>query len=135
MVRDIGELNGTEMDYGLLLDIRKKANALAGKRHLLAHSLWTHDKQTNDWCALITRGSWSDTQEEIENYPNGSKAVQPEARAVSASEVAEWTTQTVQLIEDLKKLGDQHRVVPLPPSPKKQRSQSRRRNPTRGQDG
>jgi hypothetical protein len=121
MIRDIGELNGTEMDYVLLLDIRKRANPLAAKRHLLAHSLWTHDKQKNDWCALVTRGSWSETQEEIENYPTGSKAVQPEARPVTAVEVREWTTQTIELIEDLKKLGDQHRVVPPPPSPKKRR--------------
>ena len=41
MIRDIGKLNGTEMDYVSLLDIRKRADPLAAKRHLLAHSLWT----------------------------------------------------------------------------------------------
>jgi hypothetical protein len=50
MLQDLGELDNIEMDYVLLLDIRKRANLLAAKRHLLAHSLWTFDHGA--WCAL-----------------------------------------------------------------------------------
>jgi len=134
MIRDLGELEGMEMDYVLLLDIRKRANLLAAKRHLLAHCIWTFDDLAAEWCALVTRGSWAETQEDIENYPTGSKTVEPEARPVTVKEVSEWTTQTIALIEDLKKLGDQHRVVPQP-SPRKSRSRSAPPNPTEDQGG
>lgn len=116
MLIDLGELGNIEMDYVLLLDIRKRANTLAGLRHVLAHSLWTVDRDT--WCALITRGAWAQTQDEIEDYPSGSKAVQPEARPVTPEEVRDWTAQTVTLIEDLKILDKQNRPRPKP-SPKK----------------
>jgi hypothetical protein len=122
MISDIAELGNLEMDYVLLRDIRKRADSLAGKRHLLAHCLWTEDRGV--WCALVTRGSWAETQEEIEDYPSGSKAVQPEARPVTDKEVADWTKQTAALIEDLKNLGKQHRPLPPQPSQKKRRSQS-----------
>jgi hypothetical protein len=132
MLRDLGELDDVQIDYVLLLDIRKRAHGLAAKRHLLAHCIWTFDDESAEWCALVTRGSWAETQDDIENYPTGSKAVEPEARPVSAKEVSNWTVQTKDLIENLKKLGDQHRVVP-PPSPRKSRPRSAPQNPTQGQ--
>jgi hypothetical protein len=132
MIRDLGELADMEMDYVLLRDIRKRADTLAAKRHLLAHSIWNFDSVSAEWCALVTRGSWAETQEDIENYPIGSKAVEPEARPITTKEVSEWVAQTSKLIEDLKKLGDQHRVVP-PPSPQKRQPRSQRRNQNPGQ--
>ena len=134
MIRDLGELGKFEIDYVLLLDIRTRASTLAAKRHLLAHSVWTFDKVAAKWCALVTRGSWAETQEDIENYPTGSKVVEPEARPVTAKDVSGWTAQTVALIEDIKRLDDLHRVVPKP-SPRKPRSRSARRNPTPDQGG
>jgi hypothetical protein len=120
MLVDLGELQNIEMDYVLLLDIRKRANSLAGLRHILAHSLWTQDKGTGGhWCALITRGAWADTTDEIENYPLGSKAVQPEARPVTVADVRDWRDQTVKLIDDLKLLDKQPR--PRPPKPSSKR--------------
>ena len=116
MIADLGEFNKFEIDYVLLAEIKKKAAVLAGKRHILAHSLWIYDHA--EWCALITKGSWASTQENIENYPTGSKIFEPEARPVNFQEIAEWTRQTAALIEDLKKLNDQHRPLP-PPSRKK----------------
>jgi hypothetical protein len=133
MLRDLCELYDLNpIDYVLLLDIRKRADPLAAKRHLLAHSLWTYDQGT--WCALVTRGAWAATDQEIENYPTGSKAVTPQARAITAKEVAEWTQETIRLIEDIKNINKQHRLVPRP-SPKKQRSQSAPKSPTRGRSG
>src|ERR1700719_2600519 len=86
MIRDLGELDNIEMDYVLLADIRKRADPLAGKRHLLAHCLWTYDHGA--WCALVTRGTWAATQDKIADYPEGgSKTVLPEARPVSQQDV------------------------------------------------
>jgi hypothetical protein len=53
-------------------------------------------------------------QIEILNYPKGSKTLQPHAAPVTTEDVREWTQSTIELIEDLKKVGDQHRPVPLP---------------------
>jgi hypothetical protein len=132
MLRDLGEIREIPMDYVLLADLRKRADPLAAKRHLLAHSLWSVDRGV--WCALLTRGTWAATQQEIENYPTGSKAVLPEAHAVTAEDVAGWTQLTRKLIEDIKTLNKQHRVVPKP-SPQKQKPRSAQRNQTRDQRG
>lgn len=117
MIRDLGEFQNLEMDYVLLQEIRKKADPLAGKRHLLAHTIWT--KIDSHWCPLQTRGSWQEMQVEILDYPKGSKTLQPSAVPVTADDVREWVTQTVDLIADLKKIGDRHRPVPLPEKWKK----------------
>lgn len=117
MLIDLGELHEIEMDYVLLLDIRKRANSLAAFRHILAHGLWTADGAT--WCALITRGAWAETQDEfLGDRPAGSKSVLPEARPITPEEVRDWAAQTVKLIEDLKLLDKQHRPRPPKPSPK-----------------
>jgi hypothetical protein len=136
MIRDLGEFQGLEMDYVLLQEIRKKSDPLAGKRHLLAHTIWT--KIDADWCPLQTRGSWQEMQIDILHYPKGSKTIQPLAAPVTKDDVREWTQETIDLINDLKKLGDQHRPVPLPEKQKKRsvpkdqksgRSDSKRKSP------
>jgi hypothetical protein len=131
MLRDLCELKQLPIDYVLIADIRKRADPLAAKRHILAHSLWFHDR--GEWGALITRGTWAATQEDIENPPTGSKTVSPEWRPITTGELAEWTRQTIALIADLKKLDRQHRPVPQP-SPRKPRARSAQKNPTQGQD-
>jgi hypothetical protein len=74
MIRDLGEFQNLEMDYVLLQEIRKKADPLAGKRHLLAHTIWA--KIDNEWSPLQTRGSWQEMQIEILNYHNRPMAQQ-----------------------------------------------------------
>jgi hypothetical protein len=112
LLRDLCEFQNKAVDYVLIREIKKKAEPLAARRHLLAHTIWT--KIDNDWCPLQTRGSWKEMGFEIANYPTGSKAVQPHAAAVSFEDVREWTQETIELIEDLKKVGDRHQPVPLP---------------------
>jgi hypothetical protein len=142
MIRDLGEFQELEMDYVLLQEIRKRADPLAGKRHLLAHTIWT--KIDADWCPLQTRGSWQEIQIDILHYPKGSKTLQPHAAPVTTDDVREWTQQTIDLIDELKKLGNQHRPVPLPEkrkprsAPKGQksdRSSSKRKPPRPASQG
>jgi hypothetical protein len=112
MIRDLGEIQNLEMDYVLLKEIRGKAGPLAGKRHLLAHSLW--QKYDDTWCAIVTRGAWQQMPVDFGIDPVGmSKALEPEAVPVNVEDVRCWTHDTIALIAELKKLGDQHRPVPL----------------------
>jgi hypothetical protein len=137
MLRDLGEFQNLEIDYVLLKEIRAKADPLAGKRHLLAHSIW--QKFDDDWCVLVTRGTWQDVPIEITNYPNGrSKNLEPQAVPITYPEIRDWTEATIALIDELKKVGEQHRPVPLPEKRKKRfapkdqtpdRSGSRRKSP------
>jgi hypothetical protein len=127
MILDLGECQNLEMDYVLLKEIRGAADILAGKRHLLAHSLW--QKLDNDWCAIVTRGTWQQMPMEIRDYPMGrSKNLEPQAIPISVAEVREWSELTIGLLDELKKVGDQHRPLPSPEKPSGQ-SKRRSRNP------
>ena len=118
ILRDLAEVQNLEMDYVLLKEIRLKAEKLSSKRHMLAHCLW--QKLDNDWCALVTRGSWQDLPFEVSNYPERkSKNLEPEAHPVTSEVARGWAEAAVELIEDLKKVGDQHKPVPLPEKHKK----------------
>jgi hypothetical protein len=113
MLGDLAELRGLALDYVLLNEIRKTADKLAGKRHLLAHSIW---QKPDYWVAVVTRGSWSETQLEIANYPTVgiSKSIEPEAISITANDVRSWTQETISLINDIERLGANPRRVPLP---------------------
>jgi hypothetical protein len=118
MLRDLGAHQGMEMDYVLLKEIKVKSEPLASKRHLLAHSIW--QKLDDDWCVIVTRGLWPELGVEIADYPAGSsKNAEPEAIPVSVADVRQWTESSIGLINDLKNLGKQHRLVPLPEKQKK----------------
>jgi len=131
IIRDLGEADNVGMDYLLLREIRKAAIPLAAQRHLLAHSVWL--KANGDWNVQLTRGTWEEIQGlDPDHAPTGSKAVNPEAVTVSVADVREWIAQTVQLIENLQKLGDHDRPVPKP-SPRKPREPRARAAPKRGQ--
>jgi hypothetical protein len=113
MIRDLGECQNLGMDFVLLKEIRTKAEPLAGRRHMLAHCLW--QKLDNDWCAVVTRGTWQDLPIEIAGYyPVGvSKNLEPHGVPINGDDVRGWTERTILLIGELKKVGDQHRPVPL----------------------
>lgn len=128
MLRDVAQLNNTEADYVLLLSIRQRAAPLATMRHILAHSLWT--KTGNDWIVLITRGQWDKAYADIPNVPTGLKAVQAEGFDITAPMLRQWASETHQLIEDFKTLGDKSTVVPPPSSPRKPKQQSARPSQT-----
>lgn len=117
MLIDVGEHQNIEMDYVLLLDIRKRANSLAAYRHILAHSLWTENQ--GYWCALITRGAWAQIEDDVVGPVSGSKAVEPEARAITTDEVREWTAETIILLNDILLLDKQHRPRPKPSQKKR----------------
>jgi hypothetical protein len=118
MIRDLGECQNLEMDYVLLKEIRGAADIQAGKRHLLAHSLW--QKLDNEWSAVVTRGTWQEMPVEIADYPAGrSKNLEPQSVPVSVTQVREWTELTIGLIDELRKLGDRHEPVPSPEKRKK----------------
>ena len=129
MILDLGSFQKLEMDYVLLKEMRDAANILAGKRHMLAHCLW--QKLDNDWCAIITRGTWQEMQIDIANYPAGqSKNLEPHAEPVSVSDVREWAELTVGLIDELRKVPQQHRPLPSQGKPTG-RSKSQSQNPDR----
>ena len=131
MILDLGDFHKLEMDYVLLKEIRDAANILATKRHMLAHSLW--QKLDNDWCAIITRGTWQEMQIDIANYPVGrSKNLEPQGYPVSADNIREWTELTIGLIDELNKAGQQHRPLP---SQGKPNAQSKRQSQNHGQTG
>lgn len=117
MIRDLALFQNREMDFVLLKDIRVRAEPLAGRRHLLAHGIW--QKFSNEWCVLVTRGSWPEPDIEIPDYPASNKTIQPEAFPINVEDLRQWREATVSLIEDMKHLGDQHRHVPLPEKRKK----------------
>jgi hypothetical protein len=112
IIRDLGKVQNIGMDFVLLKDIRNRADKLATKRHLLAHCVW--QKPSGYWVALLTRGSWTEPQSAIQNYPSGSKAVEPEAVPITPEDVRAWNQAAIALMNDVEKLGDQHRLEPLP---------------------
>ncbi len=111
MLRDLAEFQNMKIDFVLLKEIRAGVEALAGKRNLLAHSIW--QRPQGYWVALVTRGTWQETQDEIENYPAGSKGVEPEAIEITADGVRRWRDATIALIGEVEKLNDNPRRVPL----------------------
>jgi hypothetical protein len=117
MLRDLAEFQKIEMDYVLLKEIRAGSRTLASKRNLLAHSMW--QRPQGYWVAVVTRGSWQETQDEIDNYPTGSKGVEPEAIEITADDVRRWREATIALIGDVEKLNDNPRRVPLREKQKK----------------
>lgn len=117
MLRDLAEFQKMKIDFVLLKEIRAGVEALAGKRNLLAHSIW--QRPQGYWVALVTRGAWPETQDEIENYPAGSKGVEPEAIEITADDVRGWIDATIALIGNVEKLNDNPRRVPLPEKRKK----------------
>jgi hypothetical protein len=118
ILNEIGQLRKYDVDYVLLRQIKNKAEKLAGKRHLLAHSIW--QKPSGYWVAVVTRGSWQETQTEIANYPLGSsKSAEPEAIPITTNDVRSWTEATIALIDDVEKLGDNPRPLPLPEKQKR----------------
>jgi hypothetical protein len=121
MLRDLAEFQKIEMDYVLLKEIRTGVEALAGKRNLLAHSMW--QKPKGYWCAVVTRGAWPETQDEIENYPSGSRNVEPQAIAITADDVRGWRESTIALVGEFGKLNDNPRREPLPEKQKKRSAQ------------
>jgi hypothetical protein len=130
MLRDLAEFQKIEMDYVLLKEIRAGVEALASKRNLLAHSMW--QRPQGYWVAVVTRGSWQETQDEIDNYPTGSKGVEPEAIEITADDVRRWREATIALIGDVEKLNDNPRRVPLR---EKQKKRSVPRGHSRGRTG
>lgn len=132
MMRDIVDFQKREMDFVLLGEIKGKAAPLAGFRNLMAHALW--QKFDDSWCVLVTRGIWENQPVEIVNYPKGiKKNLAPEGFPVSVDKIRGWTSCTVALIEDIKRLGDQHR--PLPASPRRSRKRRQPKDRDRGQTG
>ena len=130
MIRDLAESRNLEVDFVLLLEIRKRAEKLTQKRNLVTHSIW--QKPGAYWVALDTRGEWAEPQKAIPDYPEGSKRFEPEAIPVSADDIREWTTQTIKLIDDTMRLGDQNRPVP---SPEKQKPRSASKGQRAGRRG
>jgi hypothetical protein len=112
IIRDLGVVQNLAVDFILLSEIRKRADVLAGNRHLVAHSIW--QKPSAYWVVIKTRGSWSEDQREIAEHLRGSKSIEPEAISITAGDVRRWTEETIVLMDDVMRLGDQHRPVPLP---------------------
>lgn len=143
MIRELGKFHKAEMDFILLKDMRKRADLLAGYRHMMAHCFW--QKFDDDWCVVMTRGVWQEYPIEIANYPLGiSKNIEPQAIPVKLEEVRRWTRDTISLIDDIKKLGEQHRPEPsrekrqtrLKPQDRSHgRSRSERKRPHRSSQG
>ncbi len=130
MLWEIAKLEKIVTDFPLLTSIKKHTGPLAAMRHVVAHGLWT--EFNGKWYVLLTRGAWKEIQEEIPNYPKGSKAVFPEGIPVSPADLHRWRTDTQNLIDLASKVFE--RSVPPPePSPRKHRKRSDRPHPKKGQ--
>jgi hypothetical protein len=133
MVRDLCQLKKKEIDYVLLASIKTRAKPLATMRHLLAHTIWTlnHDQ----WFALVTRGAW-DTHLDVADFPKDLKlkSVLPEGIRITPELIQGWTKETARLITDLRRIGDNHTVVPKP-SQRTHRKRSVQATPKKGRGG
>ena len=116
MVRDLATLHDVKMDYVLLASIRERADPLAGKRHLVVHSLWSFAHES--WNALQARGTWKSADSDSHpDAPRGLKAVTPEGIAINVAMVREWIANTEVLITNIKnstrntRLCRRHRLV------------------------
>lgn len=131
IIRDLGKFHNFAMDYVLLQDIRQRADKLAGKRHLLAHSIW--QKPDDHWRVLVTRGSWPETQLNVTGYPAGAdRNFEPEALPITPDDIRGWTAATIALIDDAERLGNKHLPLPLP---EKRKQRSGPQNQNRGRKG
>lgn len=133
MIRDLAEIKKKQCDFVLLASMRKRADPLATMRHLLAHGLWA--KEGADWLVTVTRGAWN-PHPTVQNFPPELKlkSVVPQGLPITPELVREWTAQTIELLKDLKRLGDTHTVVQHP-LPRKRRVRPAQKTPKKDQGG
>jgi len=99
LLENVADVQGVGLDRALLKTIKKKAEALGGKRNLLAHGIWTDDHA--GWVVRETRGAWKKDHPESRGRK---RSIEPESVHMTSDDVRQIVVELDALIADTKKL-------------------------------
>jgi hypothetical protein len=100
LLRDVADVQGVGLDRELLKAIKKKAEAISEKRNLLAHAIWTFDKETG-WVVRETRGT---VEEDHPERRGRKRSIEPESIPMNVKDVRQIVGGLDALIADVTKL-------------------------------
>jgi hypothetical protein len=100
LLGDVADVRGVGLDRALLKAIKKKAEALSGKRNLLAHDIWTDDQDAG-WVVRETRGAWEEHHPESRGRK---RSIEPQSIPMTPDDVRQIVVELDALIADTKKL-------------------------------
>lgn len=112
MLNELISLRGGHWDSDLYKSILSRVRLITAKRHLLAHGIWGHLKDRDEWHVQLARGSWP---KNLRTLVAGSKKVTPEGVPMDLEKLRSATTEISAMIDDLKRLRNSA-CEPNPPS-------------------
>lgn len=101
MLNELIKERGARWDNDLYKSILTQARLLTAKRDLVAHGIWYHVKDKDEWHVQLARGSWP---KNLAALVARSKRVTPESVLMDVEMLKAATKEISDLIEDMKTL-------------------------------